>query len=108
MRLKITFHGVESSSYWQGHGLPYWAKSTATGIGDTYLEALNDALESLTQEGFEVIDEEVEKALKEGWATSQNALEGSEPRERKSLHAECNAADDDCELHYWVSVDVGD
>lgn len=51
----ITKHGIEHEQYFQGHGiaLTQW-QDCATGVGTTELEAFDDALESLAQNGWDV------------------------------------------------------
>ena len=65
---EILNHGVENSQYFQGCGTAYTEfTDKATGIGNTYSEALDDALESLAQNDWDVstIDEQEEKPAKE-------------------------------------------
>jgi hypothetical protein len=49
---EVVDHGVEGESYFQGCGVAYTDfDDVATGIGDTFNDALADALESLAQSG---------------------------------------------------------
>ena len=63
---KITDHGVEDSSHFQGHGtaMTKW-DDCATGAGSSERGALEDALEQLAQMGYEIpedLEAEVAKA----------------------------------------------
>ncbi len=50
---EIINHGVEHSQYFSGCGLSHTAfEDIATGCGDSAKEALDDALESLSQNGW--------------------------------------------------------
>lgn len=52
---EIISHGVEHSQYFQGCGVSFTPYTdVATGIGMTEKEALNDALDSLAQNGWYV------------------------------------------------------
>lgn len=52
---EIVDHGIESSQYFQGCGTTFTDYTdVATGIGDDFKEALDDALESLAQAGWNV------------------------------------------------------
>ncbi len=52
---EIVDHGIEGSQYFQGCGTAFTDYTdVATGIGDNYQEALDDALESLAQSGWNV------------------------------------------------------
>jgi hypothetical protein len=52
---EVINHGVEHSQYFQGCGLAFTRfEDVATGIGDSPFEALEDALESLAQNNWDV------------------------------------------------------
>ncbi len=94
---RVTCHGVEHEQYFQGHGtaLTRW-EECATGIGDSYGEALDDALDQIAQNGWDTstieADTEVSAILKE-----------------RNVHpalAEAHTENEECELHVYVSVDV--
>lgn len=93
---EILDHGIEHSQYFQGCGVshtPY--TDVATGIGDTPGEALDDALEQLAQNDWDV--EPVERS------------DDAKPFKVSIAYAhnDCDLRDhDDCELHYHVSVHV--
>ena len=58
-------HGMENSSYFQGHGISRTAwDDTATGVGSTAHEAVEDALEQIAQNGWMVSDEMEKEAAK--------------------------------------------
>lgn len=52
---QITDYGIEHAQYFQGHGVSFtkWEHSTL-GCGDTYAEALNDAMEQAAMEGVHI------------------------------------------------------
>lgn len=52
---KITYYGIDHEQYFQGHGiaLTKW-NDCATGIGSCNAEALNDALDSLAQNDWDI------------------------------------------------------
>lgn len=86
---RIVDHGIEHEQYFQGHGLAHTKyRDTATGCGSTPGEALDDALDSLAQNG---------------WDVSQ--IENSD--DAKALKASAKTVDEDSEaLHWYVSIDV--
>lgn len=52
---EITDYGIENADYFQGHGTSFTRYAhSALGCGDSYDEALEDALDSAAQEGFEI------------------------------------------------------
>jgi hypothetical protein len=91
---EIVDHGIDHSQYFQGCGTSFTEYTmVATGIGDDYKEALDDALESLAQAGWNV--DIVVSDKKEG-GESVSALREEE-----------GADDDDGdERNYIVSVRV--
>ena len=55
LSFEVINHGVENSQYFQGCGIAYTSfEDVATGIGDSPFEALEDALESLAQNDWDV------------------------------------------------------
>lgn len=92
----ITDYGIGHAEYFQGHGVAYTEyEHAALGIGDTYSEALNDALENAAQQGYDV-DLQAEDRP-ENW-------EGKGP----SVHDSCTSDDEDmngdCMLTYYVGL----
>lgn len=64
-QFEIINHGVEHSQYFQGCGVSLTKyDECATGTGNSYKEALNDALESLAQNEWEV-SEDLEQEVKD-------------------------------------------
>lgn len=54
-QFQVIHHGIECSQYFQGCGVSHTKfEEVATGVGDTPLEAIDDALESLAQNGWDV------------------------------------------------------
>jgi hypothetical protein len=86
---RIVVHGIEAPDYFQGHGIAFtkWA-DCATGIGDTLIDALNDALESLAQNGWEVAPIEAHETYREIAAYSPKG--GTAPED----------------MFFYVSIDV--
>lgn len=51
----ITDYGIENADYFQGHGVAFTRFAhCALGCGDSYREALEDALDSAAQAGFDI------------------------------------------------------
>lgn len=65
---ELVDHGIENSQYFQGCGLSHTEyEDCATGIGDNPAEAIDDALESLAQGGWETDGMETRIMASEGW-----------------------------------------
>ncbi len=116
---EIINHGVEHSQYFQGCGVSHTSYTdVATGIGDTPSEALNDALEQLAANGWDVepIDSELElcPAQRLEWLGEEyDAHEDCAPENCPDETGECDHTEcapegwhDGCELHWFVSVRV--
>jgi hypothetical protein len=83
---EIVDHGVEHNQYFQGCGTAFTRfTDVATGVGDDPQAALDDALESLAQSGWDV--EEIFNAAGRDYPTT-------------------NIQDETGELGYYVSVRV--
>ena len=86
---EIVNHGIDGEQYFQGCGVTFTPfDDVATGIGDTEKEALEDAIDLLAQNGWEIsveLEEEVKKA------NNKNTLSEEES---------------EGEMHYYVSVRV--
>ena len=83
---EIINHGVNNSQYFQGCGTAFTEfDEVATGIGSTPGEALEDALDSLAQDGWET--ETVTDKLSDVSGIPSDAHE-------------------DCDLYHYVSVRV--
>lgn len=105
----ITFHGIEGESYFQGHGtaLTRW-EDCATGIGDSQIEAVNDALESLAQNDWDVATLEASEDFKAeigGLAMMQKEQEERIAGLRTCDEPGCSG---NCDVGLWwyVSIDV--
>ncbi len=105
---RITTHGIDHNQYFQGHGVSF-SKFTdcATGIGDSEIEAFNDALESLAQNDWDVSI--IEAKAKEDIEAMENIADIQENRIHEMLHDGCDN-EDECDhennLYFYVSVDV--
>ena len=98
---EIVDHGIEYEQYFQGCGVSFTKFETvATGIGNSLQEALNDAVEGIAQQGYEIpneLEQEINKA-----DNTNHAEEGNETE-----HTDCG--DDDCfsaDVHYYASIRV--
>lgn len=101
-RARVVFHGIEHSQYFQGHGLAFTTYThTATGIGSSSAEALDDAIEQLY---YEFEPEDVKTAVRETGLSFRN-LEKSAAKDEETLR-EVSGDSEDSELHYFVSVDL--
>jgi hypothetical protein len=95
----VTDHGVDNCQYFQGHGISLTDyEDCATGCGDSFNEAFEDALDSLAQND---------------WDVSSIVNEDSEHKDANKSVAEfldldCENDEDmeDCESYYYVSIDV--
>ena len=104
---EITDYGIENTDYFQGHGTSFTKyEHCSLGYGDTYSEALDDALEQAAMMGWE-IELEAED-LPENW-------EGKGPSAFGRHKEYCEKEDDgddeeidnsDCEsnLYYYVGL----
>ena len=86
---EIVNHGIDGEQYFQGCGVACTSfDDVATGIGNTEKEALEDAIDSLAQNDWEISDE-LENEVKQ--ANSKDTL----------TEEQANG-----EMHYYVSVRV--
>lgn len=116
---RIVDHGIEHAQYFRGHGTAFTPYDyCVTGCGDSFAEALGDALEQMAQgdecdgvdfEAFETLmqienTEYLKDAKSPEWVTepsasdtvNQSAVEnGEDPDEAQA----------DSELYYYVSID---
>jgi hypothetical protein len=71
---EIHDHGIDHAQYFQGHGLSHSnMEATATGVGDDYQEALDDALGQLAQEGWTNLEMIEQSEAMEGTGGSVSA-----------------------------------
>ena len=92
---RVVDHGMDHPQYFQGHGVAFTKfEDCATGIGSTKLEAFEDAIDSLAQNGWDV--------------ESINASDLAETD--LHVHELCELAntsdEQECEMMWFVSVDV--
>jgi hypothetical protein len=111
----VVDHGIEQCQYFQGESAMFTRfDSCETGCGDTFADALDDALESLAQSDVEIDFDDLETRIKEflGLKPSDplpantSASEWIEARAAKYLDADSDSAEgfDDCEFYYYVSI----
>jgi hypothetical protein len=106
--IRVVFHGPEHAQYFQGHGVSF-TRFTAcvTGVGDSVNEALGDAREQLVNGcDWEVSEAQLREAVLAESGRTLEDLEADESDDREALHADCLTDHDECELHYYVSIDV--
>jgi hypothetical protein len=110
MRVEIRFHGIEHEQYFQGVSMPKWGKDLATGIGESYSEAIEDALEQLASNLEAIPEELLNEACKAETGKDLNELDNLAPFEAEQLHSdECmENGEYACDHHYYASVIVGD
>jgi len=94
---EIVDHGIEHEQYFQGCGFSYTRFETvSTGIGNNLVEALNDAMEGLVQQGYEISN-----ALEVEVDSLPNSTETEE------THTDCD--DEECysqDVYYYASIRV--
>jgi hypothetical protein len=111
---EIVDHGIQHSDYFSGCGTSFTNYTdVATGIGDDFQEALEDALESLAQSGWNVnivVDDEDHEdgesvsTIRENEAEErQQAWEDEHGEDEEYEDDEC---DDEDNRYYTVSVRV--
>lgn len=94
-RFEIINHGVEHAQYFQGCGISNTTfEDVATGCGSTEKEALDDALDSLAQNGWDV--EAIDQSDEYTEASDEMPIEI-----RKAMRCR-----EDSELYVYVSVRV--
>ena len=109
---EIIDHGVEHTQYFQGCGTAYTPYDLCvTGCGDSYAEALEDALENLAQNEYEVktIEESAEvmedKQSPDFHKTVADCLGWTENEEGETVDEEGDSTEDN-EMHYYLSIRV--
>jgi len=86
-------HGIEHSQYFQGCGVVFTRfENVITGIGDNPAEAIDDCLEQMAMNDFDVEDMEARILEQEGW----EALP-----ENPSVQAIYDTLD---EIYYFISI----
>lgn len=111
-RINVTFHGLDSPSYFPGHGIALTSYTDcATGVGESDYAAIQDALEQLCQREIDMDAPEVRDMLdRELRAMAGRDLETFEELARyNDAHEFCEHAEDDtedCEMAFYVSIDL--
>lgn len=95
----ITDYGIEHAQYFQGHGVSFTKyKHCSLGSGETYAEALEDALDQAACEGYDIeLTAEDEPSQWEGKGPSANSQHEDYCEEEN--HSNC-----DSELYYYVGL----
>lgn len=96
---QITDYGIEHAQYFQGHGTSFttWEHS-ALGCGDTYAEALNDALEQAAMGSVYI--ELTPEDLPANWEGKGPSASGQHAQYcDEGEHGDC-----DSELYYYVGL----
>lgn len=109
--LRVIFHGYKHSQYFEGHGVSFSRFAyCATGIGESHSEALDDAIEQLCDSDYDVASTDFDALLREyvlaETGKTLEQLEEQQDSDHSLMHNECEGDDDNCELHYFVSIDV--
>lgn len=103
--IEVIDHGIEHSQYFQGCGTSFTRfENVVTGIGDNFAEAIDDCLESIAQQGYDV--DALEQLIK--WEFNVDTLPTSPSVSALSETGDDDAPDDDApdysEHHYHVSI----
>jgi len=92
---EIVDHGIDHSQYFPGCGVAFTSfDDVVTGIGDNPAEAIDDCLEQIAMDGFDVEGMEARIMEQEGW----DALP-----DYPSVSGEFGC-DETGEAHYFVSI----
>ena len=93
---QITDYGIENADYFQGHGTAFTRyEHCALGCGDSYAEALDDALDSAAQCGFDIeLSPEDEPAK----------FEGKGPMASEQKEGDDEDMNGDLNLYYYVGL----
>lgn len=95
LEYQIVDHGVEHESYFQGCGVSHTCfDDVATGIGNSLREALEDAAESLAQQGYTISDD-LEAEISKADDITFGCM----------LHP-CDKGCNDVDQHYYASIRV--
>ena len=86
---EVIDHGIDGSQYFQGCGTGYTYAHVATGCGDTYTEALDDALESIAQQHE---------------LGGMEALIMADSKDFPTVSASEKYPGEDSEMYYYVSI----
>ena len=100
-------HGIDGSQYFQGCGAAYTKfDNVATGAGDTFAEALDDALEQMAWSDVETegLEERIKADYNDGQPWPEGPSASEEFRKANDISEDDDNAMEDCELHYYVSI----
>lgn len=96
---EIIDHGIEHSQYFQGCGTVFTPfTECATGIGDNFAQAIEDALDFIAQ-GDDYDTDGMDARILE--YLNAESLPTSPSVDQEDYHWQ---DDDDCELYYYVSI----
>jgi hypothetical protein len=96
---EISDYGIENTQYFQGHGTSFTKyEYSSLGCGDSYCEALNDALEQAAQIGVE-IELDTEDLPEQPANNSESAWEHHCQYCEEENHDNCES-----ELYYYVGL----
>lgn len=99
----IVDHGIEHAQYFQGESAMFTRfDACETGCGDTFADALDDALESLAQSSEVEIDfADLETRIKESFGLKSSDAFPTSPSASERM--EGSEESEDSELYYYVS-----
>jgi hypothetical protein len=103
MKWELIDHGLEHAQFFQGvgtSGTPY--DHAVTGVGTSYFEALDDALEQIAEE--EGTTEEVEAMILEIEKEHRPRVNVPAWMMTSVRDVDCPDPDDDCEKWYYISI----
>ena len=90
---EVIDHGIEHSQYFRGCGVAFTRfANVVTGIGDNPAEAIDDCLEQMAMNGFDVKGMEARILEQEGWEALPTTPD---------VHSICGSVD---ETYYHVSL----
>ncbi len=111
---RLLDHGIENSQYFQGCGVAFTDyDDVATGCGDNFAEALDDALEMIAQQEDSVDLDALESLIREDenwpadkpWPETPSATAQFQKHNPEAHDEESDEWDmDGCELYYYVSI----
>ncbi len=106
---EVIDHGIDGSQYFPGCGV-YFSNfhHVATGNGDTFAEALDDALESVAQDETNIDVADLEKRILEEWPIESQDKRSAFAEARRSngdlSDEEWEEVADECDVYYYVSI----
>lgn len=103
----VVDHGIEHAQYFQGCSAMFTRfDACETGCGDTFADALDDALESLAQSSDAEVDfADLETRIKESFGLKPSDAFPAKPSASEWMDAanEIGEGSGDSELYYYVS-----